>query len=67
MTTGKGITEKGFASALERLLHLGTIANAQRVYQRDNRTWALGLGLPEGAQTLAQTPAQSLAHERTNP
>lgn len=57
MTTGKGIGERGFAAAMERLLHLGTIANSVPVYKRDNRTWAMGVGLVEGAQDPAQTPA----------
>lgn len=62
MTIGKGISEGGFAGAMERLLHLNTIANNQPVYRRDNRTWATGIGLVEGAQNPAQTPAQSDAH-----
>ncbi|WP_267351310.1 AAA family ATPase [Sphingomonas sp. GM_Shp_2] len=64
MPTGSGITEKGFAGAMQRLLHTGQISNGMRVYQRSNRTWATGLGV---AQTLAQTPAQTDAHRRTNP
>lgn len=64
MTIGKGVSEAGFAAALERLLHLGTIRNGERVYQRDNRAWVTGLAL---APTLAPTPAQTLARERTEP
>jgi RecA-family ATPase len=67
MTTGKGYAAKDFEGALERLLHLGTIANDQRIYQRDNRSWATGIGRVESAQTLAQTLAQTGAHECTNP
>lgn len=55
MTVGKGVTAREYEGAMERMLHLGTIANDQRIYQRDNRTWATGLGLLESAQTLAQT------------
>lgn len=64
MPTGGSTSEKSFAAAMNRLLHLGTIQNGMRVYQRENRSWATGLGL---AQTLAQTPAQTLAQGRTNP
>lgn len=59
MTTGKGTTGATFTAAMERLLHLGTIRNGERVYQRDNRAWVTGLGL---APTLAPTPAPTM-HE----
>jgi hypothetical protein len=65
MTIGKGFTEKALAGAMERLLHLGTIANGQRVYQRDNRQWVTGLGLSEVAPTPAPTPAPTDAPECT--
>jgi RecA-family ATPase len=64
MPSGRGISVAGFEAALQRLLHERAIENGQRIYQRDNRSWATGLGR---AQTLAQTPAQTLAHQRTNP
>lgn len=64
MPTGKGIVEKGFEGAMQRLLHRGTIANGQRVYQRDNRQWVTGLGL---APTLAPTVHEPGAQTRTNP
>ena len=67
MTLGKGVKEGAFAAAMERLLHLGIIANDQRIYRRENRTWATGIGLVESAQTPAQTPAQSDAHRCTEP
>lgn len=67
MTTGKGISDKGYAAAMERLLHLGTIANGQRVYQRDNRVWVTGIGLADVAPTPAPTPAPTDALQRTNP
>lgn len=57
MPTAKGVKKGGFAAALQRLLNVGTVRNSEQVYQRDNRTWATGLGL---AQTVAQTPAQTL-------
>lgn len=59
MPTAHGMTERAMRDAMERLLHLGTIESGVRVYQRDNRAWATGLG-------LAQSDAQSLhkaAHE----
>jgi RecA-family ATPase len=62
MTIGKGITEAGFEAALERLLHLGMIQGDQRVYQRDNRSWALGLGCTNPCTNHANSGAQSL-HE----
>lgn len=65
MTVGKGISEKGFAAAMERLLHLGTIANGQRVYQRDNRQWVTGLGRLDLAPTPAPTPAPTNAQRCT--
>lgn len=59
MTTGKGYTERDYGDALERLLHLGVIANNQRVYQRDNRAWVTGLGLAEICTNPCTNPAQS--------
>ncbi|WP_373487267.1 AAA family ATPase [Blastomonas sp.] len=64
MPTGKPYTEKQFEAAMQRLLHLGTIENGMRVYQRDNRAWVTGLGV---APTLAPTPAQTPAQSCTNP
>ena len=64
MPSGKGVTVRRFEEAMRRLLDTGAILNGERVYQRDNRSWATGLG---PAQTLAQTPAQSLAQRCTNP
>ena len=63
MTTGKGVTEAGYEAAMERLLHLGTIRNGERVYQRDNRAWVTGIAL---APTLAPTSAQTLHEPCTN-
>lgn len=67
MTTGKPYTIGDFAEAMERLLHLGVIANHVRVFQRDNRQWVTGLGLAESAPTLAPTPAPTFAQTCTNP
>jgi len=53
MPLAKGMKASGFEAAMQRLFHLGQIAGDQPVFQRDNRTWAKGLG-------RAQTPAQSL-------
>lgn len=66
MTTGKGYTERDYAEALERLLHLGVIANSVRVYQRDNRAWVTGLGLAENCTNPCTNPAQSDAQTRTD-
>ena len=44
MASASGIGMKGFEGAMNRLLDAGYIANAQRIYQRDNRNWVLGLG-----------------------
>lgn len=60
MPTAAGCSEKGLEAAMQRLLHLGTVVNDQRIYQRANRTWATGLG-------RAQTVAQTDAHRCTNP
>lgn len=67
MTTGKGYTDRDYSEALERLLHLGTIANNQRIYQRDNRAWVTGLGLVEICTNPCTNPAQSGAPTRTDP
>lgn len=67
MTTGKGYTERDYGEALERLLHLGTIANNQRIYQRDNRAWVTGLGLVEICTNPCTNPAQSDAPTCTDP
>lgn len=53
MTLGKGYVIRDYAEAMERLLHLGKIANGVPIYRRDNRAWVHGLGLHEAAQTLA--------------
>ena len=63
MPTGKGVTLKRFQEAMRRLLDSGAILNGERVYQRENRTWAPGLG---PAQTLAQTTAQTFAQGCTD-
>ena len=66
MTTGKGVTKRDYADAMERLLHLGTIANDQPIYKRENRQWVRGLGLVEDAPTLAPTPAPTDAQTCTD-
>jgi RecA-family ATPase len=66
MTIGKGISKRDFAEAMERLLHLGTIANHVPIFQRDNRAWVHGLGLSDSAPTLAPTPAPSEAQTCTD-
>ena len=53
MPSARGMRVEHFEAAMQRLLHLTEIAGDQPVYQRDNRTWAKGLG-------RAQTPAQTL-------
>jgi RecA-family ATPase len=66
MALAKGYRVKDFEGAMRRLLDLGTIRANERVFRYDNRTWAKGLALAaEGAQRLAQNPAQSLAEGRT--
>lgn len=67
MTTGKGYTERDYSEALERLLHLGVIANNQRIYQRDNRAWVTGLGPVETCTNPCTNPAQSDALTCTDP
>ena len=67
MTTGKGYTERDYSEALERLLHLGVIANNQRIYQRDNRAWVTGLGPVETCTNPCTNPAQSDALPGTDP
>jgi len=61
MPSASGMRISAFEGAMQRLLHLGQIAGDQPVYQRDNRTWAKGLGR---AQTLAQTPHKPCAQTR---
>lgn len=71
MTEGKRVPTEAFEAAMERLLHLGEIANDQKVFQRPNRTWAIGLGRVEGRTNHAQTvelhkPAQTCTnHQET--
>ena len=66
MTLGKGYSDRDYADALERLLHLGTIANGMPIYQRDNRAWVHGLGLVEVCTNPCTNPAQSDAQTRTD-
>lgn len=66
MTLGKGYSDRDYAEALERLLHLGTIANGIPIYQRDNRAWVHGLGLVEVCTNPCTNPAQSDAPTRTD-
>lgn len=44
MPAASGLSVEALERALHRLLHLGKVVNDQRLYQRDNRTWAVGLG-----------------------
>lgn len=66
MTLGKGYSDRDYADALERLLHLGTIANGMPIYQRDNRAWVHGLGLVEVCTNPCTNHAQSDAQSRTD-
>ena len=44
MQTAKGFNVAELEQAMRRLLDTEVIRNGERVYQRDNRTWASGLG-----------------------
>lgn len=67
MPIGKGYSDRDYAEALERLLHLGKVANGMPIYQRDNRAWVHGLGLAEVCTNPCTNPAQSDAQTRTDP
>lgn len=47
MPTASGLSVDALEQALHRLLHLGEIANEQRLFQRENRSWVTGLGRTE--------------------
>ena len=60
MTVARGMKKEGFETAMERLLHLGAIVGDAPVYRRDNRSWAMGIALGEGAQSLHKALSLSL-------
>lgn len=65
-TLGKGYSDRDYSDALERLLHLGTIANGMPIYQRDNRAWVHGLGLADACTNPCTNHAQSDAQSCTD-
>jgi RecA-family ATPase len=66
MTGAKGMKEKAFEGALERLLHLREIVAEGNVYKRGNRVWVTGIARAESAPTAAPTMHKPSAPTRTN-
>lgn len=64
MTIARGARIEVFEQALEGLMHLGEIIAEQRIYQRDNRTWATGIAR---AQSPAQSAHKTVAQSCTEP
>lgn len=57
MPEGKGISDKAFAAAFERLLHLDEIRLDQPLWKRENRVWKYGIKLASECTDLpAPTP-----------
>lgn len=44
MPTARGRSVEALEKALQRLLHLEAVAGEQRLWQRPNRTWVIGVG-----------------------
>ncbi|MCB4862336.1 AAA family ATPase [Sphingobium sp. PNB] len=58
MTQGKGVSEKGFEAAMERLVTLSKIEFDAPLWQAPNRHWKVGIKAVEAAPTpFAHTPA----------
>jgi RecA-family ATPase len=71
MTEGKGHSQKAFAGAMERLLHLGTIALDQPLWRGPNRVMKQGIALVDKSGEIctdppARTPCTDPHETRTN-
>lgn len=50
MPTARGMKVGALQRAMERLLHLGRIKADQKLWQRENRVWVMGIGMAENCQ-----------------